>query len=99
VNTLCMCVCVCVCVCVCILCEMLFCSLVSCDFHLCVRARARVGMRSLKLFRGDTVELKGKKRKNTVCIVLGDETCDPKKVRDFALDCVERRRRALCRCD
>merc|ERR1712000_436903 len=38
-------------------------------------------MEELKLFRGDTVELKGKKRKNTICIVLSDDTCDPHKVR------------------
>ena len=31
-------------------------------------------MDELQLFRGDTVRLKGKKRKETVCIVLSDET-------------------------
>lgn len=31
-------------------------------------------MDELQLFRGDTVLLKGKKRRETVCIVLADET-------------------------
>ena len=35
----------------------------------------------LQLFRGDTVLIKGKKRKETVCIVLADETCDEIKIR------------------
>ena len=34
-----------------------------------------------QLFRGDTVLLKGKKRKDTVCIVLADDTCDAGKIR------------------
>jgi len=38
-------------------------------------------MEELQLFRGDTVLLKGKKRKDTVCIVLADETCDEGKIR------------------
>ncbi len=38
-------------------------------------------MEELQLFRGDTVLLKGKRRKDTVCIVLADETCDVNKVR------------------
>jgi len=38
-------------------------------------------MDKLQLFRGDTVLLKGKKRKDTVCIVLHDEDCDEGKVR------------------
>jgi transitional endoplasmic reticulum ATPase len=38
-------------------------------------------MEVLKLFRGDTVEIRGKKRKNTVCIVLSDDTVDKGKVR------------------
>jgi transitional endoplasmic reticulum ATPase len=33
-------------------------------------------MEKLQLFRGDTVLLKGKKRRDTVCIVLHDETVD-----------------------
>jgi transitional endoplasmic reticulum ATPase len=38
-------------------------------------------MDELQLFRGDTVLLKGKKRKDTVCIALVDETCEEGKVR------------------
>eukprot|EP00899_Mesostigma_viride_P025513 jgi/Mesvir1/6146/Mv00847-RA.1 len=38
-------------------------------------------METLHLFRGDTVLIKGKKRKDTVCIVLADESCDDGKIR------------------
>ncbi|MCO5601285.1 hypothetical protein L7F22_055404 [Adiantum nelumboides] len=38
-------------------------------------------MEKLQLFRGDTILLKGKKRKDTVCIVLADDTCEPHKIR------------------
>ncbi|VAH87622.1 unnamed protein product [Triticum turgidum subsp. durum] len=38
-------------------------------------------MERLQLFRGDTVLLKGKKRKDTICIVLADDTCDEPKIR------------------
>ncbi|GAX80982.1 hypothetical protein CEUSTIGMA_g8417.t1 [Chlamydomonas eustigma] len=38
-------------------------------------------MDTLQLFRGDTVLLKGKKRKDTVCIVLTDDTVDESKIR------------------
>ncbi|KAL3677464.1 hypothetical protein R1sor_027412 [Riccia sorocarpa] len=38
-------------------------------------------MEKLQLFRGDTVLIKGKKRKDTVCIVLADETCEEPKIR------------------
>uniref|UniRef100_A0A915ANN0 vesicle-fusing ATPase n=1 Tax=Parascaris univalens TaxID=6257 RepID=A0A915ANN0_PARUN len=38
-------------------------------------------MDELNLFRGDTVLLKGKKRKETVCIVLSDDTCPNDKIR------------------
>jgi len=38
-------------------------------------------MEELQLFRGDTVLLKGKRRKDTVCIVLADDTCEPGKIR------------------
>lgn len=38
-------------------------------------------MDKLQLFRGDTVLIKGKKRKDTVCIVLADETCEEPKIR------------------
>lgn len=37
-------------------------------------------MDELNLFRGDTVLLKGKKRKETACIVLQDETVADEKV-------------------
>ncbi|KAJ2230741.1 AAA ATPase cdc48 [Coemansia sp. RSA 485] len=35
----------------------------------------------LNLFRGDTILVKGKKRKDTVLIVLPDETCEDNKIR------------------
>jgi transitional endoplasmic reticulum ATPase len=38
-------------------------------------------MERLQLFRGDTVLIKGKKRRDTVCIVLHDETVDESKMR------------------
>ena len=38
-------------------------------------------MDELQLFRGDTVLLKGKKRKESVCCVLSDETCPDEKIR------------------
>jgi transitional endoplasmic reticulum ATPase len=38
-------------------------------------------METLQLFRGDTVLLKGKKRRDTVCIVLADESTEPSKIR------------------
>ncbi|KAL0805371.1 hypothetical protein Bca101_097862 [Brassica carinata] len=38
-------------------------------------------MEKLQLFRGDTILLKGKKRKDTVCIALADDTCDEPKIR------------------
>ena len=38
-------------------------------------------MDELQLFRGDTVLLKGKKRKESVCIVLSDETVTDDKIR------------------
>ncbi|KAF5837146.1 putative transitional endoplasmic reticulum ATPase [Dunaliella salina] len=38
-------------------------------------------MERLQLFRGDTVMLKGKKRKDTVCIVLTDDTVDESRIR------------------
>eukprot|EP00798_Chlamydomonas_sp_ICE-L_P000039 gene39-12848_t len=38
-------------------------------------------MERLQLFRGDTVLLKGKKRRDTVCIVLTDDTVDENKIR------------------
>ncbi|KAJ3176905.1 AAA ATPase cdc48 [Gaertneriomyces sp. JEL0708] len=38
-------------------------------------------MDQLNLFRGDTLLLKGKKRKDTVLIVLNDDNCEPAKIR------------------
>lgn len=38
-------------------------------------------MDTLQLFRGDTVLLKGKKRKDTICIVLSDDNVEENKVR------------------
>ncbi|XP_064819975.1 transitional endoplasmic reticulum ATPase-like [Oncorhynchus masou masou] len=35
----------------------------------------------LQLFRGDTVVLRGRKRRETVCIVLTDDTCPDERVR------------------
>jgi transitional endoplasmic reticulum ATPase len=36
---------------------------------------------TLQLFRGDTVLIKGKKRHETVCVALVDETCEEGKIR------------------
>uniref|UniRef100_A0AAR2KM96 vesicle-fusing ATPase n=1 Tax=Pygocentrus nattereri TaxID=42514 RepID=A0AAR2KM96_PYGNA len=38
-------------------------------------------MEELQLFRGDTVVLRGRKRRQTVCIVLTDDTCGDERVR------------------
>lgn len=38
-------------------------------------------MDELNLYRGDNVLIKGKKRKDTVCIVLADEALEDAKVR------------------
>ncbi len=38
-------------------------------------------LEELQLFKGDTVLIKGKRRKDTVCIVLADETCEEGKIR------------------
>uniref|UniRef100_A0A8C4S2L4 Transitional endoplasmic reticulum ATPase n=1 Tax=Erpetoichthys calabaricus TaxID=27687 RepID=A0A8C4S2L4_ERPCA len=46
-----------------------------------VVALSQAKMDELQLFRGDTVLLKGKKRRETVCIVLSDDTCSDEKVR------------------
>ncbi|VDD94232.1 unnamed protein product, partial [Enterobius vermicularis] len=46
-----------------------------------VVALSQAKMDELNLFRGDTVLLKGKKRKETVCIVLSDETCPNDKIK------------------
>lgn len=46
-----------------------------------VVALSEAKMEELQLFRGDTVLLKGKRRRETVCIVLYDETCPNEKIR------------------
>lgn len=38
-------------------------------------------MEVLQLFRGDTVLIRGKRRRDTVCIVLADDTVDENKIR------------------
>nr|GFA49730.1 cell division cycle protein 48 homolog [Tanacetum cinerariifolium] len=38
-------------------------------------------MEELQLFRGDTILLKGKKRKDTVCIAVADNSCDEPKIK------------------
>ena len=44
-------------------------------------------MTKLQLFRGDTVQIKGKKRKDTICIVLADDTCEEAKIRMNEVRC------------
>jgi len=46
-----------------------------------VVAMSQEKMDELRLFKGDTVLLKGKKRKETVCIVLSDDTVSNEKIR------------------
>ena len=46
-----------------------------------VVALSMAKMDELQLFRGDTVLLKGKKRKESVCIVLSDDTVSDEKIR------------------
>lgn len=46
-----------------------------------VVALSQAKMDELQLFRGDTVLLKGRRRKETVCIVLSDENCPDEKIR------------------
>ncbi|PQM36977.1 hypothetical protein Pyn_05237 [Prunus yedoensis var. nudiflora] len=38
-------------------------------------------MERLQLFRGDTILIKGKRRKDTVCIVVADDKCEEPKIR------------------
>ncbi|VVA33925.1 PREDICTED: cell division [Prunus dulcis] len=38
-------------------------------------------MERLQLFRGDTILIKGKKRKDTVCIIVADDKCEEPKIR------------------
>lgn len=46
-----------------------------------VIALSNAKMEKLQLFRGDTVRVKGKRGRETVCIVLGDESCDDNNVK------------------
>nr|CAG8499810.1 4069_t:CDS:10 [Entrophospora candida] len=46
-----------------------------------VMALSTATMEKLQLFRGDTVLVKGKKRRDTVLIVLADDSCDDSKVK------------------
>ncbi|CAF5002319.1 unnamed protein product, partial [Rotaria socialis] len=46
-----------------------------------VVALSQAKMDELQLFRGDTVLLKGKKRRETICIVLADDTCQNDRIR------------------
>ena len=46
-----------------------------------VVALSMAKMDELQLFRGDTVLMKGKKRKESVCIVLSDDTVSDEKIR------------------
>lgn len=46
-----------------------------------VVALSQAKMDELELFRGDSVLLKGKKRKETVCIVLSDDTVSNERIR------------------
>lgn len=46
-----------------------------------VIALSMAKMEELELFRGDTVLIKGKKGKETVCIVLQDESCEDSSIR------------------
>lgn len=38
-------------------------------------------MNELNIFKGDTIFIKGKKRKETICIVLADQTMEDGKIR------------------
>ncbi|BFG29826.1 hypothetical protein CerSpe_161000 [Prunus speciosa] len=38
-------------------------------------------MERLQLFRGDTILIKGKRRKDTVCVVVADDKCEEPKIR------------------
>jgi len=38
-------------------------------------------MAELELFDGGTVRIKGKRARDTICVVLGDDTVDPNMIR------------------
>ena len=44
-------------------------------------ALSQTKMDELQLFRADSVVVKGKRRRETVCVVLSDDTCPNEKVR------------------
>jgi len=46
-----------------------------------VMSLSEATMDRLQLFRGDTVLIKGKKRKDTVLIILSDDTCEDTKIK------------------
>ncbi|CAF4601540.1 unnamed protein product, partial [Rotaria magnacalcarata] len=46
-----------------------------------VVALSQQKMDELQLMRGDTVTLKGKRRRETICIVLADDTCQNDRIR------------------
>ncbi|CAH8874191.1 unnamed protein product [Trichobilharzia szidati] len=46
-----------------------------------VVSMSQAKMDELQLFRGDTVTIKGKKRRDTVCVALVDETCPDDRIR------------------
>ncbi|XP_015748180.1 PREDICTED: transitional endoplasmic reticulum ATPase-like [Acropora digitifera] len=46
-----------------------------------VVSMSQAKMEELQLFRGDTVLIKGKKRRDTVCIVLSDDSISDDKIR------------------
>ena len=57
-------------------------------------------MEELQLFRGDTVLIKGKKSRDTVCIVLADDTVDDSSIRMNKVNLVTRNRHrepGICR--
>ena len=47
-------------------------------------------MEELQLFRGDTVLLKGKKGRDTVCIVLSDDSADDSNIKMNKVCCYSR---------
>lgn len=53
----------------------------KCTYLGSVLGSLQAKMEELHLFRGDTVLVKGKKRRETVCIVLTDDSCHSEKVR------------------
>jgi transitional endoplasmic reticulum ATPase len=49
------------------------------DNSVCTMSNAT--MDKLQLFKGDTILIKGKKRKDTVLIVLADDACEDTKIK------------------